>query len=70
MYGTKLKAHMDMHGMDAHARHHVHTTLCACAGRYMHSRARKIIIIGQIKQQDWEDMNGAEMCAKKQSAKL
>jgi len=49
MYGTKLKAHMDMHGMDAHARNHVYTMLCACVGRYMHRRARKIIMISQIK---------------------
>jgi len=59
-----------MHGMDAHARHYVHTTLCACVGRYMHKRARIIIIISQIKEYDWEDMKGAEMCAKKRAAKL
>jgi len=47
VYGTKLKAHMDMHGMDVHARHHAHTTLCACVGTYMHRRARKIIMISQ-----------------------
>jgi len=40
---------MDMHGMDAHVLHPVHATLYACVGRYMHRRARKIIIISQIR---------------------
>jgi len=41
MYRTELKAHMEMHCMDTHVQHHVHTTLCARVGRYMHRRAKQ-----------------------------
>jgi len=44
VYVCRNSKHTWMHGMNAHVLHHVHATFCACVGRNMHRRARKIII--------------------------